>query len=76
MHTSIIYRQVSSSFVIIISTITNTIYTIGHLTHPIEEFIKIIQAYNIEVVIDVRTITKSKYVPQFNEEVLDKSLNI
>jgi hypothetical protein len=26
----------------------NTIFTIGHSTHPIEEFIGILKAYNIE----------------------------
>ncbi len=54
---------------------TNTIYTIGHSTHPIEEFIKIIKAYKIETVIDVRTIAKSRFVPQYNDEDLNQSLN-
>jgi uncharacterized protein (DUF488 family) len=50
------------------------IYTIGHSTHPIEEFIKILKTFNVELVVDVRTIPKSRYNPQFNEEVLRASL--
>jgi uncharacterized protein (DUF488 family) len=49
---------------------SETIYTIGHSTHPIEEFIRILNAYGIREVVDVRTIPKSRYNPQFNEEVL------
>ncbi len=50
------------------------VYTIGHSTHPIDEFIQILNAYEIEKVIDVRTIPKSRYNPQFNEEELRKQL--
>ena len=46
------------------------IFTIGHSTHPIDQFIKILQAYQIELLIDVRTIPKSRHNPQFNENEL------
>ncbi len=52
-----------------------TIYTIGHSTHPIEEFIKILQAYNIKEVIDIRTIPKSRHNPQFNADALKNALH-
>lgn len=52
-----------------------TIYTIGHSTHPIEEFIKILQAYSIKLVVDVRTIPRSRHNPQFNSNMLSKSLH-
>jgi uncharacterized protein (DUF488 family) len=51
-----------------------TIFTIGHSTHPIEKFIKILQAYRIGLVVDVRTIPKSRFNPQFNETELRASL--
>jgi uncharacterized protein (DUF488 family) len=51
-----------------------TIFTIGHSTHPIEKFIKILQAYGIGLVVDVRTIPKSRFNPQFNETELRASL--
>jgi len=50
------------------------IYTIGHSTHPIEEFIEILQVYGAEELVDVRTIPKSRHNPQFNKDILPKSL--
>lgn len=53
----------------------NTVYTIGHSTRTIEEFIKILQSYEIEIVVDVRTVAASRHNPQYNEEALCKSLS-
>lgn len=50
------------------------IYTIGHSTHPIEEFIQILKTYGVEQVVDVRTIPKSRANPQFNENEIRASL--
>jgi uncharacterized protein (DUF488 family) len=52
----------------------NAIYTIGHSTHSIDQFIKILQAYKIELVVDVRTIPRSRHNPQFNENQLKLDL--
>lgn len=52
----------------------SVIYTIGHSTHTIDEFIKILHTYNIEEVIDIRTIPKSRHNPQFNIDKLKDSL--
>ncbi len=46
------------------------IFTIGHSTHSIEEFIDILKAHGIELVIDVRTIPKSRHNPQYNSDTL------
>ena len=43
-----------------------TIFTIGHSTHPIDEFISMLNAHGIRKLIDVRTIPKSRHNPQFN----------
>lgn len=43
------------------------IYTIGYSTHKQEEFISILKAYNIEILVDVRSYPGSKYVPQYNK---------
>lgn len=48
----------------------NTIYTIGHSTHTIDQFIKILQVHKIGLVADVRTIPRSRHNPQFNENQL------
>jgi uncharacterized protein (DUF488 family) len=50
------------------------IYTIGHSTHPIGEFLAMLSAFGIEHLADVRTIPKSRFNPQFNSESLRKSL--
>lgn len=51
------------------------IYTIGHSTRTIEYFIDLLKAYEIELVLDVRTIPKSRHNPQFNEESLKDALH-
>ena len=51
------------------------IWTIGHSTRTIEEFIAALQANGIKLVSDVRLLPGSKRYPQFNKETLAKSLN-
>jgi uncharacterized protein (DUF488 family) len=51
-----------------------TIYTIGHSTHTLDEFLNILHEFEIGLVVDVRTIPKSRFNPQFNEADLDQSL--
>ena len=50
------------------------IYTIGHSTRSLQEFIQILKAYNISQLVDVRSIPKSHHTPQFNKEELEKDL--
>src|SRR5438128_2323119 len=51
-----------------------TIYTIGHSTRTIEQFIELLRAHDIEELVDVRTIPKSRHNPQFGAEELAASL--
>ena len=51
-----------------------SIATVGHSTHPIEEFVGILQAHGIRQLVDVRTMPRSRRVPQFNKENLAASL--
>src|SRR6266849_2333640 len=51
-----------------------TILTIGHSTRSIDEFLEILRAHGIERLVDVRTIPKSRRVPQFNSESIAASL--
>ena len=51
------------------------IYTIGHSTHPIEEFIALLQARNIKMLVDVRTVPRSRHNPQFEAGALRASLH-
>ena len=52
-----------------------TIFTIGHSTHPIEEFADVLKAHGIEFIIDVRTIPKSRHNPQYNSDTLSAALH-
>src|SRR6266487_969115 len=51
-----------------------TIYTIGHSTRTIEQFIELLRAYGIEELVDVRTVPRSRHNPQFGTEELAASL--
>jgi uncharacterized protein (DUF488 family) len=52
----------------------NTLFTVGHSTHPLQEFIDIMKAHGIEQLVDVRSIPRSRHVPQFNSDVLEPAL--
>lgn len=51
-----------------------TVFTIGHSTHALEEFIRILEKFKIEKIVDVRTIPRSSHNPQFNKETLPTDL--
>ena len=51
-----------------------TIFTIGHSTRPIAEFIELLQSNGIAQLMDIRTIPKSRHNPQFNSDALAASL--
>lgn len=53
---------------------TERIYTVGHSTHPIEEFAELLRSHGVTQVVDVRTIARSRHNPQFGEEELRQSL--
>jgi uncharacterized protein (DUF488 family) len=50
------------------------IWTIGHSTRGINDFISALKANGIKLVADVRTLPGSKRYPQFNRETLAESL--
>lgn len=51
-----------------------TLFTIGHSTRSLEELIEILQAHGVAVLADVRTVPRSRRVPQFNAETLGRDL--
>jgi uncharacterized protein (DUF488 family) len=53
---------------------TGAIFTLGHSTLPIEEFVALLKTYNIECLIDIRTIPRSRHNPQFNDTSLAELL--
>jgi len=50
------------------------VFTIGHSTRGIDEFIGLLRANGIERLIDIRTIPKSRHNPQFNGDALTRAL--
>ena len=50
-------------------------FTIGHSTHPIMEFVNTLKSAKIRVVIDVRTIPRSRTNPQYDRETLPGTLS-
>jgi uncharacterized protein (DUF488 family) len=50
------------------------IWTVGHSTRPISEFTDFLRAHEIRLLVDVRTIPRSRHNPQFNTDTLTESL--
>jgi uncharacterized protein (DUF488 family) len=50
------------------------VYTVGHSTHELAEFIYILKSYKITLLADIRTMPGSRRVPQFNKENLEPAL--
>jgi uncharacterized protein (DUF488 family) len=53
----------------------NPFFTIGHSTRPIDEFIQLLQKADVRLVVDVRTIPRSRMAPQFNADALPIALS-
>ncbi|HEY4309758.1 MAG TPA: DUF488 domain-containing protein [Pirellulales bacterium] len=51
-----------------------TLFTIGHSTHPWEEFVAILQAWKIETLVDVRTVPQSRAFPWFAKARMTRAL--
>ena len=51
------------------------IYTIGHSTRSIDDFLKILQKYKITLLVDLRSLPGSTFNPQFNDKELAFSLS-
>lgn len=51
-----------------------TIYTIGHSTRPIEEFIGLLKEYGVTQLVDIRTVPGSRHNPQYGQKALQESL--
>ena len=53
---------------------TPTLYTIGHSTRTIEEFLELLSSFNIKILADIRRLPGSRKYPQFDQDALKKSL--
>ena len=50
------------------------VFTLGHSTLPIERFVALLRTYGIERLVDIRTVPRSRYNPQFNDTALAGTL--
>src|SRR5207249_4233449 len=50
------------------------VWTIGHSTHPLEEFIETLRSFDLKLLVDVRSFPGSRRYPHFNKELLKVSL--
>ncbi len=53
---------------------SGSITTIGHSNRTLEEFIELLRLRHIELLVDLRTVPRSRHNPQFNRETLPGSL--
>ena len=53
---------------------TNTFFTIGHSTRTIVEFVGLLQESRVDLVVDVRSMPRSRTNPQFNQQGLPEAL--
>lgn|SRR5690606_12775403 len=55
-------------------SIQNEIWTIGHSTRSLEDFIEMLKSYEIDFLADVRRFPGSRKFPHFNKEELEAAL--
>ena len=53
-----------------------TVYTIGHSDHTVEDLIALLRRHSITLLVDVRSQPYSRWVPQFNRELLVRDLEL
>ncbi len=53
---------------------TKIIYTIGHSTHTMEEFISMLKSVGVKQLVDIRGLPGSRKFPQFDQENMEKVL--
>jgi uncharacterized protein (DUF488 family) len=54
--------------------VSSPFFTIGHSTRSAAEFAELLQASQVALVVDVRTIPRSRTNPQFNQDALPAAL--
>ncbi|MDE3179140.1 MAG: DUF488 domain-containing protein, partial [Acidobacteriota bacterium] len=51
------------------------LFTIGHSTRPLPDFLKILNVFGVKQLADIRTIPRSRHNPQYNQEKLAGDLS-
>ncbi|MBI2912560.1 MAG: DUF488 domain-containing protein [Chloroflexi bacterium] len=50
------------------------LYTVGHSTRSLEELIEALQSHGVRLLVDIRSVPRSRHVPQSNQDVLAEAL--
>jgi len=53
---------------------SDVLWTIGHSTRSIDEFLALLNAHRVDQLVDVRTVPRSGHNPQFNQDNLSTKL--
>jgi uncharacterized protein (DUF488 family) len=59
---------------VLAKTLGTTVLTIGHSTRTLDEFVQLLEVYGVTLLVDVRTVPRSRHNPQFNKETLPDNL--
>ncbi|MGH9176257.1 MAG: DUF488 family protein, partial [Vicinamibacterales bacterium] len=51
------------------------LYTVGHSTRTLDELVALLQSFDISVLVDIRTMPRSRHNPQFNGDALGSALS-
>jgi len=50
------------------------VFTVGHSTRTCQEFLALLRAHGVRLLVDVRTVPRSRHNPQFNQDALRAAL--
>ena len=50
------------------------LFTIGHSTHPLGEFVSLLTTHGVDTLVDIRTVPRSRTNPQYNLDTLPAAL--
>lgn len=53
---------------------SSVVLTVGHSTHRVEHFVRLLKKSGITAIADVRSVPASRFTPQFNRDALKRSL--
>ncbi len=48
------------------------LYTIGHSTRSLDDLVDALRSFGVRLLVDIRTIPRSRHTPQFNREALSR----
>jgi uncharacterized protein (DUF488 family) len=51
------------------------VLTVGHSTRTLDEFVASLRAFAVKILVDVRTVPRSRHNPQFNQDELAAALS-